>query len=208
MRNLYRIFLKPFRNAACPPVIFKSFKYFVLRSPFTLWRKFATLFCHAQIRVILIKLLFFTSIYSFWLPTKKYSRFFKNSFIFFSVSSCGSCPPPLFLLYRGMFCKNKVFKILEKMFRKLSRKLMLWDLRNPGMSRKKISILWHSELLVIFFLSIPENRTQKYPKLTSLQHFEIDIPENFQKWKFLFFSIFLKFFDDLCLGFSDRIIFK
>ncbi len=42
-------------------------------------------------------------------------------------------------------------------------------------------------------LSIPENRIQKYPKLTSLQHFEIDIFRNFQKWKFLFFSILLKF---------------
>ncbi len=28
---------------------------------------------------------------------------------------------------------------------------------------------------------IPKNRTQKCSKLTSPQHFEIDIPENFQK---------------------------
>ncbi len=46
---------------------------------------------------------------------------------------------------------------------------------------------WHVSL------PIAENRTQKYPKLTSLQYFEIDIPGNFQKWKFLFFSIFSKF---------------
>ncbi len=41
---------------------------------------------------------------------------------------------------------------------------------------------WHVSL------SIPENRTQKYPKLTSLWHFEVDIPENFQKLNFYFLN--------------------
>ncbi len=45
---------------------------------------------------------------------------------------------------------------------------------------------WHVSL------SIPENRTQNYSKLTSLQHFEINIPGNFQKLTFSFFSIFSK----------------
>ncbi len=42
--------------------------------------------------------------------------------------------------------------------------------------------------------SIPKNRPQKHPELTSLQYFETDILKNFQKWKFSFFSILLKFF--------------
>ncbi len=55
-------------------------------------------------------------------------------------------------------------------------------------------------------LLIPEKHTQKHSELTSLQHFEIDISKNFQKWKFSFFSIFSKFvFSDLCLGSSDRL---
>ncbi len=54
---------------------------------------------------------------------------------------------------------------------------------------------WHGSL------SITENRTQKHPKLTSLQHFEVDIPKNFQKWKFSFLSIFSKFFFQLMPGF-------
>ncbi len=58
-------------------------------------------------------------------------------------------------------------------------------------SKERISILWRNELQV--FLSIPENRTKKYPKPTSLQHFEVDISRNFQKSKFLFFSTFSKF---------------
>ncbi len=53
--------------------------------------------------------------------------------------------------------------------------------------------------------SIPENRTQKHPELTSLQYFEIYIPKYFQKWKFSFFSIFSNFFSNLCLGSSDRL---
>ncbi len=46
---------------------------------------------------------------------------------------------------------------------------------------------WHVSL------SIPKNRTQKYLKLTSLYHFDVDIPGNLKKWKFLFFSVFSKF---------------
>ncbi len=41
--------------------------------------------------------------------------------------------------------------------------------------------------------TVPENGTQKYPKLASLQNFEVEIPGNFQKWKFSFFSIFSEF---------------
>ncbi len=43
-------------------------------------------------------------------------------------------------------------------------------------------------------LSIPENRIQKQPKQTSLHHFEVDIPKNFQKWKYSIFPIFFKFY--------------
>ncbi len=70
----------------------------------------------------------------------------------------------------------------------------MWDnLRNPCTSCKKNFhfmvqwVAWHVSL------SIPKNSTQKYPKLASLQHFEVDIPGNFLKWKFLFFWIFSKF---------------
>ncbi len=41
----------------------------------------------------------------------------------------------------------------------------------------------------------------------NLQHFEVTIPGNFQKWKFLFFSIFSKFFFWLMPGSSDRLTF-
>ncbi len=42
-------------------------------------------------------------------------------------------------------------------------------------------------------LSTFQNRTQKYEKLTSQQHFKVDIPQKFFKWKFSFFSTFSKF---------------
>ncbi len=59
---------------------------------------------------------------------------------------------------------------------------------------------WHVSL------SIPENHTQKYSKHTSLQHFEVDISGNYQKWKFLFFLSFLKIlFSDLWPNFLDRV---
>ncbi len=57
----------------------------------------------------------------------------------------------------------------------------------------KISILWHNGLFHMFLGQSPKT-TQKYPKLISLQHFEVDIPKNFQKWKYSFFSIFSNFF--------------
>ncbi len=60
---------------------------------------------------------------------------------------------------------------------------------------------WHVSL------SISKNCTQKYPKLTSLQHFEVDIPRNFQKWKFSFFWIFSKIFFWLMPGFL-RLLYK
>ncbi len=48
-------------------------------------------------------------------------------------------------------------------------------------SEKTISNLLAQWAFSHVFLSIPENPSQKYPKLTSLQHFEVDIPRNFQK---------------------------
>ncbi len=44
----------------------------------------------------------------------------------------------------------------------------------------KISILCTVGILTCFSINL-KNRPQKYPKLISLQHFEVDIPENFQK---------------------------
>ncbi len=57
------------------------------------------------------------------------------------------------------FQKNKSFR-----FSQFSRNFVL---RNLNFMEQSVS--WHVSLL------IPENRTQKYPKLTSLQHSEVDI---------------------------------
>ncbi len=70
--------------------------------------------------------------------------------------------------------------------------------------KKGNSILWHIGLLDMFLCRFPKTalkNTQNY----LLQHFEVDISRNFQKWKFSFFLIFSNFFSILWLGSSDRL---
>ncbi len=57
---------------------------------------------------------------------------------------------------------------------------------------KKIFILWHIELLDMFLCRPSKIALKNIQNYLSLQHFEVDIPGNFQKWKFSFFSIFSK----------------
>ncbi len=60
---------------------------------------------------------------------------------------------------------------------------------------KKISILKHIGFFDMFLCQSPKivfKNTQNHH--LSLQHFEVDIPGNFLKWKFSFFSIFSKNF--------------
>ncbi len=48
-----------------------------------------------------------------------------------------------------------------------------------------------TEVFLAVFQSISENCTKKYAKLASLQHFEVNVPGNLQKWKFSYFSNFV-----------------
>ncbi len=58
---------------------------------------------------------------------------------------------------------------------------------------KKISI-WHVGLLEMFPCQSSKTALKNTQNYLFLQHFEVDILENFQKWNFLFFLTFSKFF--------------
>ncbi len=57
---------------------------------------------------------------------------------------------------------------------------------------KKFSILLNSGLLDMFLCRSPK-AILTFPKLTSLQHFKVDIPRNFKIKSFHFFQFFSKF---------------
>ncbi len=65
---------------------------------------------------------------------------------------------------------------------------------------KKIFILWHREFLDMFLYRSPKTALKNTQNQLSLQHFEVNIPGDFQKGKFSFFPIFSNFFFWLMLG--------